>query len=64
MRNELHTCKKPRHFDAYLNFLEQQATSIGKQLKHDIRNLLPHAIIGVYQMTLPGSWFYRGLLRV
>jgi hypothetical protein len=50
-------------FGQYYAILEQEATNLGKMLKHQLNAIAPNIMIGAYGMTLPQSWFYRGLLR-
>lgn len=46
----------------YFNALEQQAKYIGAYISKSIRSILPNAILGVYNITLPYNWFYKGFL--
>lgn len=46
----------------YYSFLQSEAQAIGKKIREHIRARLPEAIIGVYSMTLPHTWFLLGML--
>lgn len=55
--------QKQHLFEQYYTALEQAATNLGKTLKQQLNTIVPNIMIGAYGMTLPQSWFYRGLLR-
>ena len=46
----------------YYEFLGAEMQSIGQNIKKELSLALPNGIIAVYNMTLPHSRFYRGLL--
>lgn len=46
----------------YFSVLQHQAFLIGKRIKDYIKRRLPHALIGVYNIYLPHTWFYMGLM--
>ncbi len=54
--------KKHEKFLEYYEFLQSEARKIGIRIRNSIRNILPDAMIGVYSMTLPHSWFLLGIL--
>ncbi len=55
----LHTNKL---FAQYFQILSSGAKDIGKSIKQYIKQVLPEAIVAVYNLTLPSNWFYCGFL--
>lgn len=58
--NEL-IAKKNIH--KYFNFLEKQATQIGKQIKQKFEILIPNGNLLFYAPNISTSWFYKGLYQ-
>ncbi|NDD55391.1 hypothetical protein EBZ39_16275 [bacterium] len=48
---------------AYYRFLEQEAESVGTQLKDGLHTILPGAAIMCYMPHIQISWFYKGLVK-
>lgn len=46
----------------YFSFLEQEARKLGKTIKDHLHQTLPEGIIAAYNINLPHSWFYKGIL--
>ncbi len=46
----------------YFTFLESEAKALGKKIKDHINQILPDGIIAAYNINLPHSWFYKGIL--
>ncbi|MCK5632262.1 hypothetical protein KAH94_00775, partial [bacterium] len=57
--NNLIATKKLKN---YFSVLQKEAEIIGKKIKNHIQKKLPGTLIGAYATSLPGSWFYRGIL--
>lgn len=53
---------KHKAFNNYFSVLQHQATKLGQSIKKHLRSIMPNIIIGAYAMTLPSSWFYRGIM--
>lgn len=49
-------------FEWYFGALQKRAYEIGLAIKNHINRKLPNALIGVYDIHLPHSWFYKGFL--
>lgn len=49
-------------FDDYFDFLKHEAFSIGKKIKQFFDKEFPQALIAAYNIHLPHSWFYLGIL--
>lgn len=48
--------------DDYFKCLKKQASLIGKKIKDHIRRKVPHALIAIYDIHPPYSWFYTGIM--
>jgi hypothetical protein len=46
----------------YFSILEHEAQIIGQSIKDHIHKTLPDCIIAAYNINLPHSWFYKGML--
>ncbi len=53
---------KTKRLEKYLSCLKEEAFELGKKLREEIRKKLPNAMIGIYTITLPESWFLLGFL--
>lgn len=53
---------KHKAFNDYFSILQRQAMKLGQSIKKHLRSIMPEVIIGAYAMTLPSSWFYRGIM--
>lgn len=49
-------------FDDYFVFLKHEAFLVGKKIKHYFNQEFPHALLAAYNIHLPHSWFYLGIL--
>ena len=45
-----------------LSFLENEDEALGKKIKNHLNRTLPDGIIAAYNINLPHSWFYKGML--
>jgi hypothetical protein len=52
---------KNNFFTNYFEALEQAAKKLGQDLKKEIKQIVPNALIGAYLPSLLDCWFYRGL---
>lgn len=49
-------------FDFYFKTLQKKAFEIGLAIKNHITKKAPNLLIGIYDIHLPHSWFYKGFL--
>ncbi len=49
-------------FDTYFAALQAKAERIGRKIKNHIETHLPGGMIAAYNITLPHTWFYRGVM--
>jgi len=52
---------KNKGFKKYFKTLEHEAHLLGHTIKKHLQKIMPNVVIGAYAMTLPHSWFYRGM---
>lgn len=62
VRNRIAYLLQNNLFKQYFQLLQKKATSIGRTIKKHLHQQLPHGIIAAYNINLPHTWFYKGIL--
>jgi hypothetical protein len=61
--NNLNDLIAQKKLSNYFNYLEKQATTVGKKIKEKFKRLIPDSHLLFYAPNISTSWFYKGLYR-